>query len=266
VSATVTLAYLCIKVVQVTALSTLQTFVDAQRAVFRRTRAAGGDMGEATRHLQLMQGATSESERREHFNQVYSLVYDDLVRIAHRLFTGERGVTLQPTAVVNELYQRLVGFQMGFNNQRHFMCVAARAMRHFLIDHARRRLAQKRGATVGEDGAGVPLLQQDSLCLIAPANAGDTAKRNQRLIYGALDEAIIKVLHQDFDVVLAIERAVATLQPEDVQLVELRFYSGYTLEEVATILGLKVDTAKKRWRRIKALLVQQLEGWGEIGH
>ena len=191
--------------------------------------------GEVSRLLQLMQSATSKPERHEIFNRVLALVYADLRRHAHRLFARERAGTLQPTALVHEAYARLAGYRMAFQDRDHFMCVAATAMRRCLIEHARQRHAQKRGD-------GLPSIPLED-------------------VYAALDRGGAMVVRQDPALLLAIDRAVATLLPEQIRFVELRFYLGFTIEEIAENRELRVDTAKKRWRVIKALLARQLEDW-----
>ncbi len=180
-------------------------------------------MGEVTRLLHLMQCAPSEAARHELFNQVIELVYGDLRRNARRVFAGERAGTLQATALVHEAYARLARYRMGYEDRRHLMRVAARAMRRLLVDRARAR---------------------------------DAAKR-RRLRCELPDEAIPGPVESP-NLILDVDRALSALRPDQVEFVELRYFLGYTIEETAENFGLKADTAKKRWRAIKARLAQEL--------
>ena len=180
-------------------------------------------MGEVTRLLHLMQRAPSEAVRHELFNQIIELLYGDLRRTARRVFAGERPGTLQATALVHEAYARLARYRMGYEDRRHFMRVAARAMRRLLVDRARARDAVKR----------------------------------RRLQCELPDEAIPGPVESP-SLILDVDRALSALTPGQVEFVELRYFLGYTIEETADNLGLKADTAKKRWRVIKARLAQEL--------
>jgi RNA polymerase sigma factor (TIGR02999 family) len=180
-------------------------------------------MGDVTRLLHLMQRASSDAARQELFNQVVELVYGDLRRNARRIFAAERAGTLQPTALVHEAYARLARYRMGYEDRRHFVRVAACAMRRILVDRARAHNAAKRPHQRCElPGEGPP----------APV--------------------------ENPHVILDVDRALTELSEAQVQFVELRYFLGYTIEETADNLGLKVDTAKKRWRAIKARLAQEL--------
>ena len=180
-------------------------------------------MGEVTHLLHLMQHAPSDAARHELFNQVFELVYRDLRRNARRVFAGERARTLQPTALVHEAYACLARYRMGYEDRRHLMRVAARAMRRLLVDRARARNAAKR----------------------------------RRLQCQLPDDATPGPVESPH-LVLDVDRALSALTPDQVEFVELRYFLGYTIEETAENLGLKADTAKKRWRVIKKRLAQEL--------
>lgn len=160
---------------------------------------------------------------------LFPLIYDDLRGLAQSYLRRERpGHTLQPTALVHEAYVRLVnadGLQV--QDRAHFFRLAARAMRHLLVDHARRRQADKRGGDA-------PLLTQSAL---------DRA--------GAWDEGRLLDLHDALETLGAHD-------PRKAQLVELRFFGGMTIEEAATTLGIGHATAERDWAFAKAFLLRQL--------
>jgi len=155
-------------------------------------------------------------------------VYGDLHRMAERHLRGERpGHTLQPTAIVNEAYMRLVGSEGGdWQNRAHFFAAAARSMRRILVDHARAKKAKKRGGP----GA-APLL--DTAIMVEP--------RAVDLI--AVDDALQKL---------------AALDPAQVRVVELRFFAGLTEDEVAEALGVSPATVHRKWLSAKAYLHREL--------
>lgn len=157
--------------------------------------------------------------------QLTPLVYDELRRIAHRYMRQERdGHTLQTTALVNEAYLRLVGQdRIAWQNRTHFYAVTAQVMRHVLIDHARRRLYDKRGGGAEH----VPLEDIDVM----------TAARAAELV--ALDEAL---------------NELARLDPRKSRVVELRYFGGLSLEETADVLEVSVMTVRRDWRAAKAWL------------
>jgi RNA polymerase sigma factor (TIGR02999 family) len=163
------------------------------------------------------------------FDRLFPLVYEELRRIARRLLRGERAHhTLGTTALVHECYLNLVDrSQCSFNDRSHFLAVAARAMRHLLIDYARRRGAQKRGG-------------------------------NRHRV--TLDQTVLSVDDQAADL-LAIDQALDALAERDPrmgQVVECRFFGGLTLEETASALGVSVRTVQRDWTRAKAYLHRAL--------
>lgn len=178
--------------------------------------------GTVTHLLHRMEGLPAGEARRELFNQLVELVYDDMRRNARRMLGGERTRSLQPSDVVHEAYQRLIGLRMNFNDRRHFMSVAATAMRRFLIDRRRRH------RPAGEQ----------------------------------FDSAVHGAAGVDIERALAVSRVLDSdvLTPAQVELVELRYYVGFTFEEIGDLLGVKSDTVKKRWRVVKALLARELAG------
>ncbi len=167
--------------------------------------------------------------RREAWNQLVPLVYEELRRLANAEMRRERpGHTLQPTALVSEAYLRLVEQnEAGFNNRSHFFGAAARVMRRILVDHARGRLAEKRG--------------------------GD-AKRTQ------LDEALVSFEERATDI-LALDEALSRLADLDAQqarIVELRFFGGLSVDETANVLQTSPSTVERGWRIARAWLLRAL--------
>jgi len=171
---------------------------------------------------------------REALDRLVPLVYDECRRMAARQLARERpGHTLNPTGLVHELYLRLVDQRSAsWANRAHFFAIAARLMRRILVDHARARGARKRGG---------------SIMLISLGAAGEEAAPD--------DAAVADVLAIDE----ALER-LAAFDPEQVRIVELRFFAGLTVEETAEVLGRSPRTIKREWRVARAWLHQQLRG------
>src|SRR5579872_3120673 len=158
------------------------------------------------------------------------LVYDELRRLARRHLRRERpDHTLQSAALVNEAYLRLIRQdQPQWQNRAHFFGVAAQLMRHILVDHARNRLAAKRGA-------GAPKLALDPD--LVPA-------QNQEIDLVALDDALEKL---------------AVIDPQQGRLIELRFFGGLSIEEAAVVLGNSPATVKREWVTARAWLRRELK-------
>ena len=169
---------------------------------------------------------------REALEKLIPLVYSDLHRMARRHLGRERpGHSLQPTAIVNELYLRLVGGESprtDWQNRAHFFAAAARSMRRILVDHARARNAKKRG------GQGASTLL-DTTVMAEP--------RSVDVI--AVDDALEKL---------------AALDPEQARVVELRFFAGLTEDETAEALGISARTVHRKWLSAKAYLLRELTG------
>jgi len=153
------------------------------------------------------------------------LVYDDLRKRAHwQLFSSGNG-TLSTTALVHETYLRLVGAKARWEDRQHFFRVAAKAMRQIVISHARKKQASKRGG-------------------------------NPRRV--ELDERLLAVEAQAEDL-LTVDAALRNLEAVDqrlAQVVELRFFAGLSMEEIAELLGVSDRTAKRDWRKARSLLHQ----------
>ena len=164
-------------------------------------------------------------------DELLPLLYDDLRRIGRR----ERrrvgaGATLQTTALVNEAYLKLRRLR-GWNDERHFLCAAALAMRHALVNHAKAGIAKKRG-----NGAVHLSLTQ----------AGELGIDS--------DEGLIALNE-------ALER-LAAQSPRAAQVVECRYFAGYTETETANVLGISERTVRREWTLAKAWLYRELGAGG----
>jgi RNA polymerase sigma factor (TIGR02999 family) len=156
------------------------------------------------------------------------LVYRELRRIAAAYMRRERpGQTLQPTALVHEVYLRLAGAGTPWRDRQHFVAIAARSMRQILVEHARARGAQRRWAGLDR----VPL--SESLAVSADPEG----------MLPALDEALTR-----------LER----LDPELTRIIELRFFAGLSIEDAADALGMSPATLKRRWALARAWLFREL--------
>lgn len=160
--------------------------------------------------------------------ELLPLIYDELRQLAHvQMLRERRDHTLQTTALVHEAYLRLVDQQrVSFRGRAHFFGAAARVMRRLLVDHARRRLTEKRGG-----GAKVAL---DEALAMAPRRAAELV---------ALDGALAD-----------LER----LDRRQCHIVELRYFAGLTLEETAAAVGVSPTTVKREWSVARAWLYRQL--------
>lgn len=169
-------------------------------------------------------------------DRLVSIIYQELRRIAGALMKSERpGHTLQPTAVVNEAIVRLMeGTPPTFENRAHFFAVAARTMRRLLVDHARRRLADKRG---GELAQRVEL--EDHLALTAEQSAD------------------VLALH---DAIGRLER----LDERQSRIVEMHYFAGNPVEEIAVVLDVSPRTVKRELQTARLFLRQQLQPLGTI--
>jgi RNA polymerase sigma factor (TIGR02999 family) len=169
-------------------------------------------------------------------DRLFPIVYQEMRRLAAGYLRGERpGHTLQPTALAHEAYIRVVGHR-GFTAQSRaqFLGLVARAMREVLVDHARRRRAQKRGG--GQ--APIPL---DATIVVADGAAVE---------FDDLDRAL---------------KDLAKLSERQARVVEVRFFGGLTIEESAELLGISAVTVKRDWAVARAWLYRELTGSGADG-
>jgi RNA polymerase sigma factor (TIGR02999 family) len=185
---------------------------------------AGGDQRESIAQL-LSEWANRDGAARD---RLVPIVYEELRRLAHHYMRGEREAhTLQTTALVNEAYLRLAGIDgLQWRDRAHFFAMAATLMRRVLVDHARQRGREKRGA-----GVSVTSLDEHA---IAPKPAVDVL---------ALDEALERL---------------AAVDPQQGRVVELRFFAGLSVEETAEALGVSPATVKRDWSTARLWLYNEL--------
>jgi len=162
--------------------------------------------------------------------KLLDLVYEELRRLAaFKMAQQAPGQTLQPTALVHEAWLRLVGTQNPtFKNRAHFFSAAAEAMRHILIDRARRKQTQRHGG-------GLERVDLDNIALAAPST----------------DEQLLAV-HEALD-------KFALTHPLQAELVKLRYFAGMTNEEVAQLLGISISTAKNYWNFSRGWLFNEIQ-------
>jgi RNA polymerase sigma factor (TIGR02999 family) len=163
--------------------------------------------------------------------ELMPLVYDEFRQLAGDYLNQEtRAHTLQPTALVHEAYLRLVDqTRVNWQGRTHFFAVGAQAMRRILVDHARAKHRAKRGG-------GWHRIALDEQCTISQKHDADLL---------AVDEAIEKL---------------AAIDARQARIVELRFFGGLTVEEVAEVLGVSKRTVESEWKIIRAWLRRELSG------
>ncbi len=163
------------------------------------------------------------------------LVIDDLRRMAAAHMARESpGHTLEPTALVNELYLQLIGKRtVEWHSRQQFFATMAQIMRRILVDHARRRKTAKQG------GGARRVTFVKALDTPAPGSKG----RNLDLV--ALDDALVRLVRID---------------PRQARIVELRYFGGLTIPETADALGLSTMTIKREWRTARLWLLRELGG------
>jgi RNA polymerase sigma factor (TIGR02999 family) len=162
-------------------------------------------------------------------DQLMPLVYDELRQMAKRYMNRENpGHTLQTTALIHEAYLKLVEQKDAhWQNRAHFFGVAAKAMRHILVDYARTKHAAKRG---GEK----LLVSLDEAATVAAERAAEVV---------ALDDALT---------------SLATVDARKCQVVEMRYFGGLTVEETAAVLQVSPETVARDWRLARAWLLHEL--------
>ncbi|MBM3778727.1 MAG: RNA polymerase subunit sigma [Acidimicrobiia bacterium] len=166
---------------------------------------------------------------RNALEELTPLVYDEMRRVAASLLRRERpGLTLQPTALVNEVYLRLHQSEgLAWENRAHFFGIAARAMREILVERARARAAAKRG------GGRVQVTLHSQIAGESPASVE----------LADLDRALTRL---------------GALDPDLERLVDLRFFAGLSIDETAEVLDTSPATTKRRWALARAWLARAL--------
>jgi len=179
--------------------------------------------------------AWSDGDRNA-LDKLTPIVYDELHRLARSYMKRERtGHSLQTSALVNEAYMRLVDYKnMQWQNRSHFFAVSAQLMRRILVDHARRHNLKR--------GRGVQLVSLDETAEVGGERAADLV---------ALDSAMD-----------ALER----IDRRKVQVVEMRFFGGLSVEETAAVLNVSAVTVMRDWSTAKAWLYRELAGETADGH
>ena len=174
----------------------------------------------------------SRSGDRAALDRLLPLIYDELRGLAASQLRRERpDHTLQATALVHEVYLRLVEqHSVDWRNRAHFFALAAEMMRRILVNHAQQHHAQKRG------GHDTKLALDEAISL---------AGEERPIDWLLLDEAL---------------KRLTALDPRQGRIVELRFFGGLTVEEVAEVLGVSEITVKREWRLAKAWLHQAMDG------
>jgi RNA polymerase sigma factor (TIGR02999 family) len=165
------------------------------------------------------------------FDEIIPLVYNDLKHVARRTLRNEQRVcTLDCTALVHEAYLRLVDQnRMQWSGRAHFFGAAAQAMRRILVEHARNRLAQKRGSGVRHEG---------------------------------LDKALTVALEPDLDVIDLDDAltALTAVDPESARVVELRCFGGLSIDETAEVMSTSPSSITRFWSFGRAWLYRRLNG------
>lgn len=185
-------------------------------------------MNDGDRDLTKLLGAWSDGDG-EALAELMPLVYDELRRMAKRYMHSQpSGHTLQTTALIHEAYLKLADNpEKRWQNRTHFFAVAARAMRHILVDHARVRAADKRGG-------GQPFVSIDDVAVVSTERAAEVV---------ALDDAL---------------NALARHDERKARVVELRYFGGLTNNETAEILNVSEETILRDWRFAKLWLLREL--------
>lgn len=167
---------------------------------------------------------------------LFQVIYNELHRQAARYLRNEQpGLSLQTTDLIHEAYLRLISQQhVEWQNRLHFFAIAAKVMRRILVDHVRGRQAAKRG------GTDIRLPLEDAMAVLP----------GQDLDFVALDEVLTRL---------------AEIDPQQSQIVELRFFSGLSVEETAKVLDVSERTVKRDWNVAKAWLRRELSRGGQAG-
>ena len=182
-------------------------------------------MSDVTRILTAIEQGDARST-----DELLPLVYNELRRMAAHKMAGEpAGHTLQPTALVHEAWLKLVDSPLqSWQNRAHFFGAAAEAMRRILVERARRKGRQRRGS-------GAEHLDADEIEIASPAPADQ-----------------LLALHEALD-------RFAMLEPQQAELVKLRYFVGLKIEEAAEVLGISEATAKRWWAYARAWLFEAIQ-------
>jgi RNA polymerase sigma factor (TIGR02999 family) len=182
-------------------------------------------MSDITRMLNAIDGGDPKAAE-----ELMPMVYGELRKLAaHKMAGQAAGHTLQPTALVHEAWLRLAGNEPGqFAGRAHFFAAAAEAMRHILIDSARRKRAARHGG-------GQIRVEMEDFQIVSPINEDELL---------AVHEVLDKLAAED---------------PKKAELTKLRYFVGLTFEEAAEVLGISVATAKRHWAYARAFLYEEVK-------
>lgn len=165
---------------------------------------------------------------RSRVDDLSSLLYDDFRRIAASFLEDTNSNSLQPTVIVHEAFLKLANHEaVDWQGKSHFLAVGAKAMRQILVDHARKRTAKKRGG------------ERMRISL------------NEELVISSENEIDVLAIHDALN-------KLAQIDQERARIVELRFYGGLSIEEIAEVLGSSRRTIQKKWAGTKAWLRREL--------
>ena len=178
--------------------------------------------------MTLLLAAWSEGDHSA-LDRLAPLVHGELHHLARRYMKRERpDHTLQTTALVNEAYVRLIDQRdVRWQNRAHFFAIAAQMMRRILIDHARKRASAK--------GGGAGKVSLDEVAVLSDERAAELV---------ALEEALV---------------SLAEIDERKSKIVEMRFFGGLSVEEIANVIGVSPDTITREWRRAKAWLHREIQ-------
>jgi RNA polymerase sigma factor (TIGR02999 family) len=192
------------------------------------------NLGVALDNVSQLLRAWSEGDQLA-LGELTPIVYAELRRLAHRYMRGERpGHSLQTTALVNEAYLRLVGYnRMQWQNRAHFFAVSSQLMRRILVEHARRHNLKR--------GRGVQHVSLDDAVVVGREPGADLV---------ALDDAL---------------NALGRVDPRKVRVVEMRFFAGLSVEETAMVLQVSPVTVRRDWSSAKIWLYRELTGESDDG-
>lgn len=184
------------------------------------------DKQEITKLLDLWSGGDGDA-----VDKLMPLVYDELRQMAKRYMNSQpSGHTLQTTALIHEAYLKIAdNREKQFANRAHFFAVAARAMRHILVDHARSRQSEKHGGAV-------EVISLENAAVVTDERAAEIV---------ALDDALQNLM---------------ALEERKGRVVELRYFGGLSVEETAEVLKVSPETVARDWRFAKTWLLRELSG------
>jgi len=181
--------------------------------------------------LHEVHGHADGADQRRALDELFSLTYEELRRLASSVKRGDPSCTLNPTALVNEAWLKMAKSPaIGAESPLHFKRIAARAMRQLLVEAARRRHANKRGG-------------------------------NGEAIFVTFDESINGELTCQHDL-LALDAALAelaSLEPRQAAIVESRFFGGLEISEISGLMGISEATIQRDWRAAKAWIGQKIK-------